>query len=203
MKRATFVLGSMALAGSLMGCLAGCNDKQTLTGPVARYEAVKATPAAASHWCDTTFGNGGPRLGLPPLAAPLAGRAQLAVPAGKRVWLNLWATWCQPCLREMPLLLKWQSDLRKDGADVEVLLLSLDEDAAAYEQFLATHKELAGAKVGRAASQAGYEGWVKTFVKDVGVPIPLHLLATEGSVRCVRAGSLREGDYPAARSVLR
>jgi thiol-disulfide isomerase/thioredoxin len=205
MKAPTFLLACAAVAGSgaLLGCLASCKEKHTMEGPVARYEAVKAAPTAASRWCDSSFTGDGPRLSLPPLAAPPAGRAQLTLPAGKRVWLNLWATWCQPCLREMPLLLEWQSDLRKDGVDVEVLLLSLDEDAPAYEKFLAEHKELAAAKVGRAQSQAGYELWVRSFVKDPGVPIPLHLLATAGSVRCVRAGSLREGDYPAAKSVLR
>jgi hypothetical protein len=44
-------------------------------------------------------------------------------------------------LREMPLLLKWRDDLRKDGVDVDILFLSLDEDASAYDNFLAQHKD--------------------------------------------------------------
>jgi hypothetical protein len=41
-------------------------------------------------------------------------------------------------------------------------------------------------------------------MKDPASPIPIHMLATaDGSLRCIRSGSLREGDYPAAKSVLR
>jgi thiol-disulfide isomerase/thioredoxin len=165
---------------------------------------VKASPASSSRWCDTAFLGAAPRLTLPPLAAPGAGRSQASLPSGKRVWVNLWATWCEPCLREMPLLFKWQADLRKDGVDVEVLLLSLDEDTETFDKFLGEHKELAAAKVGRAASQRDYEQWVKAYVKDPSTPIPIHLLGSaDGNLRCIRSGSLREGDYPAAKATLR
>jgi thiol-disulfide isomerase/thioredoxin len=42
--------------------------------------------------------------------------------------LNLWATWCAPCRKEMPDLAKLQKDL--GGADFEVLALSLDRKGA-------------------------------------------------------------------------
>jgi thiol-disulfide isomerase/thioredoxin len=43
---------------------------------------------------------------------------------GKVALLNLWATWCGPCRREMP----WLDDLQKrmGGPDFEVLTISLD-----------------------------------------------------------------------------
>jgi thiol-disulfide isomerase/thioredoxin len=194
---------------SMVGCVAlacglvGCKDRVE-TAPISRYEAVKAPAASVARWCDDTFSSSSPRLTLPPLAAPLAGRGQAALTAGKRVWVNLWATWCGPCLREMPLLLKWQDDLRKDGVDIDVLLLSLDDDAGAVQKLLGERKDLAAAKVARVSSQSAYEEWVKTYVKDPGAPIPLHLLAgADGKMRCVRGGSLRESDYPAAKAVFR
>jgi thiol-disulfide isomerase/thioredoxin len=169
-----------------------------------RYEAVKAISDPAARWCDTSFTGVAPRLTLPALAAAKPGAIPVALPKGKRVWVNLWATWCQPCLREMPLLLKWRDDLRKDGVDVDLLFLSLDEDAGAFDTFLAQRKDLATAKVARAASQHDYEQWAKAFIKDPSTPIPIHMLATaDGSLRCIRTGSLREGDYPAAKAVLR
>jgi thiol-disulfide isomerase/thioredoxin len=32
--------------------------------------------------------------------------------------LNLWATWCQPCKEEIPVLKKVHQDLKKYGVDV-------------------------------------------------------------------------------------
>jgi thiol-disulfide isomerase/thioredoxin len=180
----------------------GCNDKRPTPTVAGRFEAVKAAAPTASHWCDSAFTGVSPRLTLPPLAPGTAGPR--ALPKGKRVWLNLWATWCKPCLRELPLLLAWEKDLKKDGVDVEAVLLSVDEDGEALGKFLSERKDIPAAKVVRAASQKDYEDWVKAYVKDPSTPIPIHLLAaSDGSVRCVRSGSLREGDYPAAKSVLR
>ncbi len=186
----------------LLGLLAGCPEKTREPAP-SRYQAVKANSETQSRWCDTDFGSPGPLLNLPPLASPPAGQAPLALAKGKRTWVNLWATWCQPCLREIPLLLDWQNDLRKDGIDVEVMLLSLDEDAPTLDQFLAARKDLQAAKIGRVAGQHDYEQWIKAYAKDPSLPIPIHLLASaDGNLRCLRNGSLREGDYPAAKAAL-
>jgi thiol-disulfide isomerase/thioredoxin len=53
------------------------------------------------------------------------GRARsLAEFRGKVVLLNIWATWCSPCRREMPALDRLQTAL--GGADFEVVALSID-----------------------------------------------------------------------------
>ena len=72
----------------LFAALAGCKDQRSEPAPPARYEAVKAPAASASRWCDNSFVGAAPRLTLPPLAAPAAGRGQASLPAGKRVWLD-------------------------------------------------------------------------------------------------------------------
>jgi thiol-disulfide isomerase/thioredoxin len=43
---------------------------------------------------------------------------------GKVVLLNIWATWCAPCRREMPTLDRLQAEL--GGPDFEVVALSID-----------------------------------------------------------------------------
>jgi cytochrome c biogenesis protein CcmG, thiol:disulfide interchange protein DsbE len=56
---------------------------------------------------------------------------------GKIVVLNFWATWCPPCVDEMPSLVKLQEKLKDKG--VVVLGVSVDEDGDAYHQFLKDH----------------------------------------------------------------
>lgn len=48
----------------------------------------------------------------------------LAAFRGKVILLNLWATWCPPCIREMPALDRLQSKFKK--SEFVVIALSLD-----------------------------------------------------------------------------
>jgi len=48
----------------------------------------------------------------------------LAGYSGKVVLLNIWATWCAPCRKEMPTLDRLQATL--GGPDFEVVVLSMD-----------------------------------------------------------------------------
>ena len=57
---------------------------------------------------------------------------------GKVVVLNFWASWCQPCVEEMPSLAQLQSKLKDRG--VEVLGVSVDIDGDAYHRFLQDHR---------------------------------------------------------------
>lgn len=56
---------------------------------------------------------------------------------GKIVVLNFWASWCPPCVEEMPSLVQLQKQLQ--GRDVIVLGISVDEDAGDYHKFLKDH----------------------------------------------------------------
>ncbi len=50
---------------------------------------------------------------------------------GKVVLVNLWATWCQPCIEEMPDLVKLYNNYRKQG--VVILGVSVDDHEVADE----------------------------------------------------------------------
>ena len=47
---------------------------------------------------------------------------------GKVILLNLWATWCPPCIRELPALDRLEG--RLGGRDFHVVAVSLDEEGA-------------------------------------------------------------------------
>ena len=55
---------------------------------------------------------------------------------GKYVLLDYWATWCTPCIAEMPDLKEVYETFGKDGRLV-MIGLSLDEEAHAPKKFVA------------------------------------------------------------------
>jgi cytochrome c biogenesis protein CcmG, thiol:disulfide interchange protein DsbE len=52
---------------------------------------------------------------------------------GKPVILNFWASWCKPCVDEMPSLVRLQKQM---GNKVTIFAVSWDEDDRAYHKFL-------------------------------------------------------------------
>ncbi len=55
---------------------------------------------------------------------------------GKIVVLNFWATWCPPCVEEMPSLVAMQQSM---SGRVTVLAVSVDLNEDAYRRFLRDH----------------------------------------------------------------
>jgi peroxiredoxin len=56
---------------------------------------------------------------------------------GQIVVLNFWATWCPPCVEEMPSLVEMQRRMKAKG--ITVVAVSVDVDQSAYLQFLKEH----------------------------------------------------------------
>ena len=86
---------------------------------------------------------------------------------GQVVVLNFWATWCPPCVEEMPSLVAMQFKLKDRG--VQVLAVSTDDDAAAYERFV--RDRTAGLLTVRDAAQTsnslyGTHKYPETYIID-------------------------------------
>ncbi len=59
---------------------------------------------------------------------------------GKVLVLNLWATWCKPCIQEFPELLKLQRTYGERGLDV--VFISIDDDLKAKQKVLSFLKKM-------------------------------------------------------------
>jgi cytochrome c biogenesis protein CcmG, thiol:disulfide interchange protein DsbE len=85
---------------------------------------------------------------------------------GKPVVVNVWATWCPPCRREMPML----DSVAKANPDVTFLFLDQGEDAAKVQAFfegikLEPHNVLLDPGL-RFSSSQGMVGYPTTFFYD-------------------------------------
>lgn len=91
---------------------------------------------------------------------------------GQWVMLNFWATWCPPCLAEMPSLQKLQDDY--GGQGVKVVAVSLDRNMTGdkLKEFMLKHKfgPVAGyfADGKEAMRLFGLRGLPKTYVLEPG-----------------------------------
>jgi len=64
--------------------------------------------------------------------------AHLSDLRGKVVVLNFWATWCPPCVEEMPALSRLHQQIIASGG--LVLGISVDDDEAKFQKFLQDHQ---------------------------------------------------------------
>jgi thiol-disulfide isomerase/thioredoxin len=57
---------------------------------------------------------------------------------GKVVLLAFWASWCDACMRKMPLLERMQADLGRRG--LRILAINIEGNAAAVQRFKARRR---------------------------------------------------------------
>jgi peroxiredoxin len=107
---------------------------------------------------------------------------------GRLVVLNFWATWCPPCVEEMPSLEGLHRALGREG--VRVVAVSVDDDPLALSAFIARHHltltVLRDPGAHGVARRYGVEGFPTTFV-----------IGADGLVRGVYVGPA-EWDTPGA-----
>lgn len=94
------------------------------------------------------------------------GRASLADYRGKVVILNFWASWCNPCREEVPLLTRFQEQLGDRGTVLGVTYKDDPEDSRRFARELdVNYPSLRDSKL-QLAPQYGTIALPETFVID-------------------------------------
>ncbi|MEQ1506559.1 MAG: TlpA disulfide reductase family protein [Myxococcota bacterium] len=186
----------MWLVVAVVGCSA---DSGAEPPPQRRFDAVLVDPSKVTppeEFCESFASAEAAKPFTPPTLAGAPWKPQ----TGWR-WVNVWATWCGPCVAEMPRLVKWEDQLGKDGVPVDLVFLSVDAGQPEVDRFYA--KEKGFPETLRISDVAQLEGWLGALGLDATTPIPIHLfLDPEGRTRCIRTGAISEGDYGAVKRVL-
>jgi len=120
-----------SLPGLLFGlALAGC-DRQKAVDPqgeapaAANASANAAAPALSYPTGRLDRSHAGTRAPAVTFEDGEGRAVNLAAFRGRPVLVNLWATWCGPCVVEMPSL---DALAAREGSDVEVIAISQDAD---------------------------------------------------------------------------
>ena len=106
-----------------------------------------------------------PKLDLPRLSG--GGRQSLADYRGKVVVLNFWASWCEPCRAESPLLERWHRRISARGGTVlGVDVLDVSSDAREFIRQYELSYPMLRDRGGDALADFGVVAYPETFVLD-------------------------------------
>ena len=130
-----------------------------------------------------------PAFVLPPAIAGKPGLASIGLATGNPRLVNIFASWCVPCIAEAPRLMR----LKQEGVAIDgIAIRDRDEDVAA---FLAEH----GDPFARIGSDT--ESKVQIALGSSGVPESF-VIDGRGIIRAQHVGPIEEADLAAIRQAL-
>src|SRR5206468_197663 len=103
---------------------------------------------------------------------PVEGAAP-STAGGGLLWVNLWATWCKPCVEEMPMIAGWKKDLAAKGKSIDLRFVSVDEDGKTVDAFRAQHPGMPDTM--RLSSPNALAPYVAELGLDSGAGLPIHV----------------------------
>ena len=187
------------LALSALALVTACDGAPPSAPPPSRVDAVtvpKGSDVSVDAFCeDRHTGDDAKTFAWPTLddAPPPAN-------TGWR-WVNVWATWCGPCVAELPMVQQWQKKMAAEGATFDLQFLSVDNAAADVDHFRGAHADAPMSH--RVKNFSDVAGWLGGLGIDANTAIPIQIFVdNHQKVRCIRTGSVGTADYPPVRKLL-
>ncbi len=186
----------------LLACSGSSSSSSAPQPPRSRVDAVVTVKREAKveppeTWCDH-YAPAGERR---PFVWPELDGDQPAA-GGAWTWVNAWATWCKPCIAEMPMLVEWEEKLQADVGEGGLRFLSLDAGASEVTRFAEQHPDLPlGPRIADAETM---DPWLaKNGVDGAAAVLPLHfLLDQKQEIACVYMSAVSDTDYETVKALL-
>jgi thiol-disulfide isomerase/thioredoxin len=161
--------------------------RRALGAAVGVAAAGGGAAVAWRQWLNADTGDATTALWSMQFERPEGGKLVMANFRGKPLLINFWATWCVPCIRELPALQRFQREQASRGW--QVLALAVDQPVPVLE-FIARFK------LDLTVALAGVDGleWQRAMGNDKGgLPFSLALDAG-GRVRQRKLGETTSDD---------
>ena len=112
-------------------------------------------------------------------------------------WVNIWATWCDPCIEEMPRLVAWTNKLDPIAG---LVLISADDRRQLVTEFRKEHPDTPTSL--RFQNPDTLPSWLSDFGM-MGGSLPVHIFVDpDGKTRCLRASGVSEEEYDAVAELV-
>ena len=105
---------------------------------------------------------------------------------GKYVYIDVWATWCGPCIREIPKLKELEQEF---GDEIAFLSISIDDDKERWHKYV-TEKELTGVQILSLSQRGGLAEIMELYMLQ-GIP---RFIMVDPDGNLIDAGASRPSD---------
>ena len=91
--------------------------------------------------------------------------------AGKVVIVNFWASWCPPCLKEFPDIVRVYNEKHEQGVEVLAVSMNMADETLDVEAFLKEFQPPFDVRMASSVDDAFYEGVVTPWFGEIPITL--------------------------------